>query len=1025
MGMPTLNLSFLGAPRVELDHRPVEIPARKAVALLAYLAITAQPATRERLAAFFWPESDSARARGALRSALIMLRQSVGEEWVTAEGDTLALRQGFDLNVDVNRFRAALAAARSHNHTSSTICAECRTHLISAVEICRDEFLAGFTLPDCPAFDEWLFFEAEGLRRDLADALQRLVASHAAGGELELAIAAARRWLALDPLHEPAHRSLMRLFALAGQRTAALRQYEECSRILAAELAAQPSPETRTLHQEIQAGGLRPLAGEPAAAAPKTAPSVRLPAFLRNETAEPPRPLFVARARELARLHTFLDAACQGHAQVAFVTGEAGAGKSSLLAEFMRQAADRHPDLLAAAGACTSLGGLGDPYLPFRQALAVLAGDLQGHLAAGALTHAQRVRLWEALPETLRALAEHGPALPGLILPSAPLLAAADDTLAADDPTFARLRHLIARSADTALELQAGQLYSQVAGFLAALAASGPLLLILDDLQWADAGSAAMLFHLGRSLGNARILIVGAYRPEEIAVDDAHHPLGKVLAELKRSFGDTRVELDAATPDEGRSFVDAYLDATPNALGPAFRMALHAHTGGHALFTAELVHGLRARGLLVRDPQQGWIQVGEIDWAELPARVEGMIEERLARLPADLRELLQAASVEGEEFTAQVIARAVGQEERAVLRQLGRELERNHRLVTRQGVVSIEGRSLDRFRFRHALFQQHCYEGIDAGERRLLHSDIATALEEIHRQSKDDLAPRLGWHWEQAGEGAKAVSYLLQAGDRARLTYANDDAIAFYQRCLALVRAQGDDEATARVLMRLGLVYHTIFEHEQARRAYDESFLLWQRATATLRETGSWQPSPHALKTLYDLNLPLDPAHSASLRTFTHHLFSGLLQESPDMEALPDVALRWDVEDGGKTYIFHLRADVRWSDGAAVTAHDFEYAWKRLLDPKTEAWLPTYLFDIVGARVYNQGELSDPEQVGVHATDDHTLIVELERPISYFLHVLTMPGAMPVPRHVVERHGRTWIDPDEIVTNGPFFVESW
>ena len=335
--------------------------------------------------------------------------------------------------------------------------------------------MAGFSLPDCPAFDEWLFFEAEGLRRDLADALERLAASHAAGGELELAIAATRRWLALDPLHEPAHRGLMRLYTLAGQRSAALRQFEECSRLLTAELGSPPSAETRALHQEIQAGHIGPLSVESTPASSRPASPTRLPAFLREETAEPQRPLFVARERELARLHAFLDVACQGNGQVVFVTGEAGAGKSSLLAEFLRQATDRHPDLLAVGGACTALGGLGDPYLPFRQALATLTGDLVGRLASGVVSRSQAMRLWEALPETLRVLVERGPALPGLILPSAPLLACAQEALAADDPILGRLRQIIARAADTALELQAGQLFSQVADFLAALSALGPL----------------------------------------------------------------------------------------------------------------------------------------------------------------------------------------------------------------------------------------------------------------------------------------------------------------------------------------------------------------------------------------------------------------------------------------------------------------------------------------------------------------------------------------------------------------------
>lgn len=287
--MPTLNLSFLGPPRIELDGLAVEIPTRKAVALLAYLAVTGQPQSRERLAALFWPESDTEHARGALRAALAALRRNLGDDWITTEGDVLSVRLGGKdqeagvrgqritpvsqsagsrraseegagrMKLDVARFRDQLAAVGGHAHATNTACPACQVRLAAAADLYRGDFLAGFTLPDSRDFEEWLFFEAEGLRRDLADVLQRLAASHAAGGELELAIAAARRWLGLDTLHEPAHRALMRLYALADQRAAGLRQYEECARVLAAEVGGQPGPETRALYDEIRAGHIRPL----------------------------------------------------------------------------------------------------------------------------------------------------------------------------------------------------------------------------------------------------------------------------------------------------------------------------------------------------------------------------------------------------------------------------------------------------------------------------------------------------------------------------------------------------------------------------------------------------------------------------------------------------------------------------------------------------------------------------------------------------------------------------------------------
>jgi ABC-type oligopeptide transport system substrate-binding subunit/DNA-binding SARP family transcriptional activator len=1033
--MPSLRLAFLGSPRVEVDGRPVEVTSRKALGLLAYLAVTGQPHTREHLAALFWPEADTEHARGALRKVLAALRAAIGEAWIAAEGDTLGLRlaergQGagagdrgaestFEaVELDVARFRAEIAAARAHAHAANVPCPECQARLTAAADLYRGDLLAGFTLPDCPAFDEWLFFEAEGLRRDLADALQRLVASHATGGELELAIAAARRWLALDPLHEPAHRSLMRLFALAGQRTAALRQYEECSRILAAELAAQPSPETRTLHQEIQAGRLRPLVGAPSPTPPPIAAPTRLPAFLRQPAAEPPRPLFVARKRELARLHTFLDAACQGHAQVAFTTGEAGAGKSSLLAEFMRQAGDCHPDLLAATGACTSLGGLGDSYLPFRQALAVLTGDLQSPLAAGALTHAQALRLWEALPETFGVLAEQGPALPGLLLSPAAVLARAEEALPADDALLARLRRLALRSDEVTVDPQTGQLFSQMAAFLAALAAAGPVLLILDDLQWADAGSINLLYHLARGLGQAPLLILAAYRPEEVAPDGS---LARSLAEIKRLYGDMWIELDALAHEEGRAFVDAYLDAFANALGAGFRAKLYAHTGGHALFTVETLRHLRETGFLVQKDARVWVEARPVDWAAEPARVEGVIEERLGRLPAELRELLAVASIEGEEFTAQVIARALSQEERSVLRSLERELGQNHRLVRWQGSVQMGEQKLDRFRFRHALFQQHCYRELPAVERRLRHGDIAAALEACYETTAEDLTATLGWHWEQAGEATKAIPYLLAAGDRARLAYANEDAIVFYRRALALLRAQGNDEGAARALMRLGLVHSAAANFGQAEQAYAEGAALWNRALSRSLPASHLPPAPHPLRLLWYPGWSIRGFESFP-SSWSHQLFAGLVEESPALEVVPDLAEGWDVSLDGRTYTFHLRHDAVWSDGAPVTATDFICGWQEAFRPGVTDETADLFDDIRGARVYHRGDTTNPEDLGLRALDAHTLRVELERPAPYFLHIVATPAAMPLPNHLGVHRARPLSR--DLVCNGPFIVES-
>lgn len=235
-----LHVRLFGPPRIERDGKPVEPDTRKAVALLAYLAVTGQAQGRDRLAGLLWPEADQERARGALRRTLSALRSVLDGEHLATDGLKVALDRG-GIECDVVRFRTLLADGRLRD---------------AAAEYTGD-FFEGFSLRDCVAFDEWQAHETEALRRELAGALERLVQEEPAAGR---AIADAERWLALDPLHEPAHRALIRLHGAAGDRAAAIRQYRDCVRLLDRELGVAPLPETTALARAIEAGEPEPAA---------------------------------------------------------------------------------------------------------------------------------------------------------------------------------------------------------------------------------------------------------------------------------------------------------------------------------------------------------------------------------------------------------------------------------------------------------------------------------------------------------------------------------------------------------------------------------------------------------------------------------------------------------------------------------------------------------------------------------------------------------------------------------------------
>jgi ABC-type oligopeptide transport system substrate-binding subunit len=543
-------------------------------------------------------------------------------------------------------------------------------------------------------------------------------------------------------------------------------------------------------------------------------------------------------------------------------------------------------------------------------------------------------------------------------------------------------------------------------------------------MQWADSGSINLLFHLGRELAGTRVLLVCAYRPEEVALgrDGAKHPLEPVLSELKRAYGEIWIDLNQI---QGERFVEDFIDSEPNRLGDSFRNQLFEHTSGHALFTVELLRDLQERGDLVTDNEGYWVEGPELDWNRLPTRVEGVIEARIGRLEEELRDILTVAAVEGEDFTAQVVAQVQEIQERKLLHILSRELEKHHKLVLARETFRLNGMLLSRYRFAHTLFQRYLYNDLSPGERTLLHGEIAAVLEELHGGDLDAVAVQLGMHYAAANMGDKAVPFLLKAGDRARSQYAFHEAAKHYETALTFLKSAGLERKAAQTLMKLGLTYQMATAFKRSRLAYDEGFSLW-RNLATKEPDQPQSPAPHPYRLSgqgYKTTSARDPAMTRSVSNLLDNIFSGLVECTVDWNVVPDIAHSWTVTGDGTKYVFQLRHDVFWSDGTPITAHDFEYSLKRVLDPATQSPFAEILFDILGAEAYNNGETEDPGRVGIKAAADHSLEIKLRFPVGYFIHILAQNIAKPVPRHKVETLGSDWSEPANLVSNGPFLLE--
>ena len=433
------------------------------------------------------------------------------------------------------------------------------------------------------------------------------------------------------------------------------------------------------------------------------------------------------------------------------------------------------------------------------------------------------------VPDAVQALLEHAPQLIDLFVPGVALLARARAFAQSSafgpsgSPWLARLEQVLEDKPGMG-NLQQKDLFDRYARVVQALAQQHPIILVLDDLQWADAGSISLLFHLGRKLSGQRILVIGAYRSGEVALgrDGERHPLEPVVSEFQRTWGEITMDMAEA---EGRQLVEELLNQEPNHLGAAFRETLYRHTGGHALFTVELLRGLKERGDLRRDAEGCWVEGPSLDWERLPARVEAVVAESIERLPEEDQALLAVASVEGEEFTAEVLARVQGGDPRGPIARLSGPLSKQHRLVGAQSVQRVGEQRLSRYRFRHYLFQSYLYQRLDKVERSHLHEEVGLALEELYgvvprptdmersalaevipqddlgpatgpaeqnvtaSPSQAALVPQLARHFEIAGLTHKALAYTWEAAERAFQRLAQEESDAHCRKALQLLRA--------------------------------------------------------------------------------------------------------------------------------------------------------------------------------------------------------------------------------------------
>ena len=694
----------------------------------------------------------------------------------------------------------------------------------------------------------------------------------------------------------------------------------------------------------------------------------------------------VGREAEFGALGEAVERLGAGVGGIVTTVGEAGIGKSRLVAE-LRRGAETVP-LRWVEGRCLSYG----TSIAYLLWLDVLRGLL------GVTVEDSPVAVRDALRERVRTLCpEHFESVYPYLgrLMSLPL--EAEDEARIRDLEGEKLKSGTFRAMETLIQCAAGE---------------RPLVLVCEDLHWADPTSMELLERLLALTDRTSLLLICVFRPQ------TEHGSWRVKETAARDYRHRHTDLwlDPLSAAESEALVGNLLRIED--LPPKLKWRILSCTEGNPFYVEEVIRSLIDSEAIVRDEVSGrWQATQDVSSIPIPDTLHGVLMARIDRLHEEAKRVLQLAAVIGRIFLYRVLS-AIAQE----------ELELEGHLITLQQEEMIRERTrlpeLE-YIFKHELTREAAYNGLLKKERRVFHRQVAEALERLFPDRIEEQVGLLAYHWERAGDAEKAAEYLLRGGDQARLAYAHQEAIEYYQRALAFLKEQEEHERAARTLMKLGLTYHTAFEFKAARWTYEEGFALWQRA-AEMEPAVPPPPAPHALRQYWIEPVTLDPTVYGDLfsAVVIDHLFDGLVELSPELDVMPNVARSWELLEGGHKYVFHLRDDVRWSDGVSVTAGDIEYAWKRMLEPATGS-RASLLYDIRGARALHQGEVSDPDSVGLQVLDEVTLVVELEGPTGYFLHLLTWPGSYPVPRHVVEAHGEAWTEVGNIVTNGPFRLEAW
>lgn len=762
-----LKIYLLGTFQLEIDGVPVpeNVWHTKQARQLLKILLThrGRIVPRDVLIESLWAHADPRKAATTLRTAVNALRKTLepNRPPYTESAFIVAHAPGYKFQLTDAVWIDAIAFDELLDSATETGPAQKMAQLEEALALYHDDYLCD------DVYEDWATDERNRLRERYLTALTELADIYAAHNRFDRAIANLRRVLTRDPDREPVYRTLMRYYMRRGDMVAALKTFEQLRQYLADELGADPSPQSLALHQAILNGKLT----EPAT-----------PALVASSADSPLETVFVGRKAELAHLTRAIDALKHRRGQMVCITGESGVGKTRLASVALDYAAEHGLAVLVAR--CQ----MAEQSLPF----APVVDALETYM------HRHQPNLLNRISAADRAqLAQLFPALAWQV----------DEDTAAPTLTDMNRRMVVTGLVKILLNLS-----------------RQPLVLFIDDLQWADDATLTLLANVSRYVPQSPVLVMMAYRPEEVP---QNAPLNIFLRDLTHHQTLQTVYVARLSERETTAFLQAIAPGTKDLT--AVVQQLHQLTGGNPLFITETI-----RALLDAHPQAfnagaaGALLADTSALGEPSSHVTDIISARLAHVPPAARTVLEIGAVIGRDFSVDLLEAIATTDPLSALSEL----------MKRQFLVEVSPGRLD---FSHQIVRDVIYRQLSPLARRRLHRRVADALILLFGKQASPHAAEIAEHSLRAGIVAReqAMIFSVLAGKYAMRAFGFGQAVHHYQQAIDLAETMPQtadiDHWLQQAYQELGQAHENLMAWDAAREAYRQCW-VWaqQRGSRTV-----------------------------------------------------------------------------------------------------------------------------------------------------------------------------------------------